>query len=748
MLDAPSQVFVRDCARRTIRLVANEADARDREEYADKLRQIRRDHDLPQRHRRDLRRGDRRRPERLRAAGSRCTARCCTGSYRVLTWRPPRCPTRWPRCCCTIRDETGAIPHIYFEWTEGNPAAKLLRFLLFGHGRGRAGDPRGAAPGRAGPRRGGRACTWDDRRRQWRSEPRGAGRSLEPRAGSLAGWVLVVVGLPVLTAVLLSVRRGPSLSFEAMPYLALAIACALVGGRWPAVGASVLGHARAELLVHRAAAHARHRQRARHRHAGRLRGHLGRGRHGRRLRRPPPRPRRARRARGEHAGDAQPHRPRRRARRPRLLDLVRDTFGGSAAELVEDDAGRPPATRRCRRRADPAGAARPSARRGERRVLAAFASHLGVLREREELARQTEAARELEAGNRTRTALLAAVSHDLRTPLAGIRSAAETLRAHDDLLDPEDRADAARGHRAVDRPAHHDGQRPARHEPAADRRGPTRRWSRSRSTRWSTAPWHGLDGAERVAGRRRCRPRRWTPDCSSGCWPTCSPTPCGTATCVEVSGATRPPGHAARRRPRARRADAGPRPGCSSRSSGSATPPPGDGVGLGLAVARGLTEAQGGSLLVEDAPGGGLVMVLDLAGADRVRVLLVDDDATLRQTLAIGLRAEGHDVLARRPTGAPRCRPRPRGPARPGRPRPRPARPLRRRGAPPAARWSRLPVVVLSAARRVRRQGRGARPRRGRLRHQAVRRGRAARPDPRRRPAGRRPTCRSSRRAT
>ena len=45
--------------------------------------------------------------------------------------------------------------------------------------------------------------------------------------------------------------------------------------------------------------------------------------------------------------------------------------------------------------------------------------------------------------------------------------------------------------------------------------------------------------------------------------------------------------------------------------------PAGDGVGLGLAVARGLTEAQGGSLLVEDATGGGLVMVLDLAAAER-----------------------------------------------------------------------------------------------------------------------------------
>jgi hypothetical protein len=33
-----------------------------------------------------------------------------------------------------IRDDTGAIPHIYFEWTEGNPVQQFLRFLLFGVG--------------------------------------------------------------------------------------------------------------------------------------------------------------------------------------------------------------------------------------------------------------------------------------------------------------------------------------------------------------------------------------------------------------------------------------------------------------------------------------------------------------------------------------------------------------------------------------------------------------------------------------
>jgi two-component system sensor histidine kinase KdpD len=41
-------------------------------------------------------------------------------------------------------------------------------------------------------------------------------------------------------------------------------------------------------------------------------------------------------------------------------------------------------------------------------------------------------------------------------------------------------------------------------------------------------------------------------------------------------------------------------------------------VGLGLAVARGFTEAVGGSLYAEDTPGGGLTMVfaLPLAAGD------------------------------------------------------------------------------------------------------------------------------------
>ncbi len=40
------------------------------------------------------------------------------------------------------------------------------------------------------------------------------------------------------------------------------------------------------------------------------------------------------------------------------------------------------------------------------------------------------------------------------------------------------------------------------------------------------------------------------------------------------------------------------------------------GVGLGLALSRGLTEAMGGTLDVEDTPGGGTTMLISLPAAD------------------------------------------------------------------------------------------------------------------------------------
>jgi two-component system sensor histidine kinase KdpD len=42
--------------------------------------------------------------------------------------------------------------------------------------------------------------------------------------------------------------------------------------------------------------------------------------------------------------------------------------------------------------------------------------------------------------------------------------------------------------------------------------------------------------------------------------------------------------------------------------------PAGEGIGLGLAVARGLTEAMGGTVAATDTPGGGLTMTVTLPG--------------------------------------------------------------------------------------------------------------------------------------
>ncbi|MEU4862822.1 ATP-binding protein, partial [Kitasatospora aureofaciens] len=45
------------------------------------------------------------------------------------------------------------------------------------------------------------------------------------------------------------------------------------------------------------------------------------------------------------------------------------------------------------------------------------------------------------------------------------------------------------------------------------------------------------------------------------------------------------------------------------------------GVGLGLALSRGLAEAMGGSLEVEDTPGGGTTMLLTLPAVSEPRMV-------------------------------------------------------------------------------------------------------------------------------
>jgi hypothetical protein len=131
--DATTQMFLRDCARRTIRLVANEPDARDREEYSQKLRQIIDDNDLPDA-------SDVIFVEVTVTDPSDFTSildahgHVLHGVYRVISIESPSVPNALAALLLRIRDTTGVRPHIYFEWTEGNPVLNFLRFLLFGAG--------------------------------------------------------------------------------------------------------------------------------------------------------------------------------------------------------------------------------------------------------------------------------------------------------------------------------------------------------------------------------------------------------------------------------------------------------------------------------------------------------------------------------------------------------------------------------------------------------------------------------------
>ncbi len=56
------------------------------------------------------------------------------GPHRVLRVYSPSIPNGIAAVLLEIRDMTGAPPHAYFGWTEGNPLKYLARFLLFGEG--------------------------------------------------------------------------------------------------------------------------------------------------------------------------------------------------------------------------------------------------------------------------------------------------------------------------------------------------------------------------------------------------------------------------------------------------------------------------------------------------------------------------------------------------------------------------------------------------------------------------------------
>ncbi|MFJ9610444.1 ATP-binding protein [Kitasatospora sp. NPDC101176] len=74
----------------------------------------------------------------------------------------------------------------------------------------------------------------------------------------------------------------------------------------------------------------------------------------------------------------------------------------------------------------------------DQRVLTAFAAHVAAALERDRLAVAAAEVEPIKAADRMRTALLAAVSHDLRTPLAAALASVGSLRSPDVEFSPED----------------------------------------------------------------------------------------------------------------------------------------------------------------------------------------------------------------------------------------------------------------------------------------------------------------------
>ncbi|MCG2623641.1 DUF4118 domain-containing protein [Arthrobacter sp. I2-34] len=74
----------------------------------------------------------------------------------------------------------------------------------------------------------------------------------------------------------------------------------------------------------------------------------------------------------------------------------------------------------------------------ERQLLSAVTSHLLAIQQHEQLTASRRDNLRLAEGNKMRTSVLRAVSHDLRTPLAGIKLAVSSLRQDTVRLPPED----------------------------------------------------------------------------------------------------------------------------------------------------------------------------------------------------------------------------------------------------------------------------------------------------------------------
>ena len=255
------------------------------------------------------------------------------------------------------------------------------------------------------------------------------------------------------------------------------------------------------------------------------------------------------------------------------------------------------------------------------RLIDGFGAQAAAGLDRERLRTQAAQAEALAEGNRMRTALLAAVSHDLRTPLASIKASVSTLRQADVDWAPEDEAallatieesadrlDALIGN-LLDMSRLATGSLQPFLRPAAiDEVVPVALGGLDRPANVRIAvpdelPLVRTDPGllERVLANLFSNALSHSP---AGVLPTMRARCAGDTVVLEVIDH----GRGVPDREKARIFE--PFERLDDRGSGT-------GVGLGLAVAKGFAEAMGAALVADDTPGGGLTMRVTLPVATR-----------------------------------------------------------------------------------------------------------------------------------